>query len=151
MYKIIEKETGYLLDEIVSPLWVKQQRRVDFPISVETYEDADGLVLSDGDTIVGIAGRNMENYEPLVEIQVVDSNPYLFNEFKDTKYKIREVNENQESTKELVMTDMQGLVDVFSLQYGNQNLVLDTMQGLTDVFLAVSELQAKIDKLQGGV
>lgn len=151
MYRIIEDKTGYVLDEIVSPSWVKQQRRVDFPISVQTYEEADGLVLSDGNTIVGIAGRNMENYEPAVRIEEVDSNPYLFREFKDTKYGIKIVNENQESTKELVMTDMQGLVDVFSMQYDNQNLVLDTMQGLADVFLAVSELQAKIDKLQGGV
>lgn len=151
MYRIIEEKTGYVLDEIVSPSWVKQQRRVDFPISVQTYEEADGLVLSDGNTIVGISGRNMENYEPVVRIEEVDSNPYLFREFENTKYGIKVVNENQESTKELVMTDMQGLVDVFGLQYDNQNLVLDTMQGLTDVFLAVSELQAKIDKLQGGV
>lgn len=71
MYKIVNFETGQLIEKAENHTWVKQQKKVDFPISCDTYEEADGVVLSDGNTILGIEGRNMQNYTPTVIVSVI--------------------------------------------------------------------------------
>lgn len=77
MYRI-KDERGNIVDELVNPQWLKQQKRVDRPICANSYEEADGVVLSDGETMLGIAGRGMDNYTPLVTIKEVSSDPYVF-------------------------------------------------------------------------
>lgn len=77
MYRI-KDERGNIVDELVNPQWLKQQKRVDRPICANSYEEADGVVLSDGETMRGIAGRGMDNYTPLVTIKEVSSDPYVF-------------------------------------------------------------------------
>lgn len=78
MYRIRDAESGGIIEEVVQPPWLRQQRLVDFPILCDGYDEADGLVLSDGETKVGIAGRNMENYPPLVTVEEISSDPYVF-------------------------------------------------------------------------
>ena len=77
MFRILD-EYGCVIEESISPQWLKQQKRVDRPICANSYEEADGVVLSDGETMRGIAGRGMDNYTPLVTIKEVSSDPYVF-------------------------------------------------------------------------
>lgn len=88
MYRI-KDEYGNIIEESVAPTWVKQQRRVDRPILANSYEEADGVVLSDGETMVGIAGRNMENYTPLVTVVEVSSDPYIFQHMSELESQIK--------------------------------------------------------------
>ena len=80
MYNIYDATYNTLIETVANPVFLKQQERVDRPIAPAglTLDEADGVVLSDGDTMVGIAGRNMENYTPLVTIKEVSSDPYVF-------------------------------------------------------------------------
>lgn len=80
MYNIYDATYNNLIETVTNPIFLKQQERVDRPIAPAglTLDEADGVVLSDGDTMVGIAGRNMENYTPLVTIKEVSSDPYVF-------------------------------------------------------------------------
>lgn len=97
MYRLLD-EYGNIIDELINPTWLKQQRLVDRPIIANSFAEADGVVLSDGNTMVGITGRNMENYEPLVTVEEVSSDPYLFqrmaeieSQIKTTQTKVDEV------------------------------------------------------------
>lgn len=69
MYKIVNFETGELIEKTEQPRWVRQQDRVDDPVLCSTYEEADGVVLSDGNTTLGIEGRGMQNYTPTVLVE----------------------------------------------------------------------------------
>lgn len=69
MYKIVNFSTGELIEKGEYITWVKQQEKVDFPILCDSYEEADGVVLSDGNTMLGIEGRNMQNYTPTVLVE----------------------------------------------------------------------------------
>lgn len=73
MYKIINFATGELIEEIESPRWLRQQIGVDMPVGCDecTAETADGVMLSDNDTMLGIEGRNMQNYTPTVIVQEI--------------------------------------------------------------------------------
>lgn len=71
MYKIVNFETGELIEKTEQPRWVRQQDRVDDPVLCYSYEEADGVVLSDGNTMLGIEGRDMQNYTPTVLVSVI--------------------------------------------------------------------------------
>ena len=71
MYKIVNFSTGELIEKSEYVTWVKQQEKVDFPILCDSYEEADGVVLSDGNTMLGIEGRNMQNYTPTVLVSLI--------------------------------------------------------------------------------
>lgn len=98
MYQIINLETNVLIEEALNPQFVKQQPRVDFPICANNLEEANGVVLSDGNTMVGIykvdpeTGEsvfpNMDNYKPLVKIVEVPSDPYILNELGRVKSQV---------------------------------------------------------------
>ena len=64
-----EFSTGELIEKSEYVTWVKQQEKVDFPILCDSYEEADGIVLSDGNTMLGIEGRGMQNYTPTVLVE----------------------------------------------------------------------------------
>lgn len=91
MYQIINTETGELIEESVNPTWVKQQERADCPLTTYNLEEADGVVLSDQETYLGIEGRNMGNYTPLVRIVEVSSDPVVFAEIEAMKAQINAV------------------------------------------------------------
>lgn len=71
MYKIVNFETGELIEKIENPVFVKQQTNIDFPLVCDTLEEADGVQLSDGNTLLGIEGRNMQNYTPTVLVSEI--------------------------------------------------------------------------------
>lgn len=105
MYKIKDASDKALMDELLAPVWVRQQERVDLPICCDSYEDADGLVLSDGNTMVGIAGRNMENYKPLVVVEEVSGEPYLMAKLNELQSKVNTI-EQQSATTSAQVSDL---------------------------------------------
>lgn len=111
MYKIKHAKYGNLIEEQINPTWIKQQERVDRPILAESYEDADGIVLSDGNTMLGIAGRKMENYTPLVVIEEVNGEPYLMAQLEAVQAELVKLKEESSVNNEDIMaqlTAMQG-------------------------------------------
>lgn len=98
MYRIRDAESGGIIEEVVQPLWLKQQRLVDLPILCDEYGEADGLVLSDGETKVGIAGRNMENYPPLVAVEEISSDPYVFARLDSMQQQLDSIHNYQTET-----------------------------------------------------
>lgn len=115
MYRI-KDEYGNILEETVNPQWLKQQKRVDCPVSANNYQEADGVVLSDGETMVGIAGRGMDNYTPLVDVEEVSSDPYLFQQLNETSNKLdtKASQDKVESLEQQTTALMMGMVDVYS-------------------------------------
>lgn len=107
MYQIINLETGVLIEEALNPQWVKQQKLRDLPICANNLEEANGVVLSDGNTMVGIykvdpetgesVQPNMDNYEPLVRIVEVPSDAYIMSELNRVKAKVDAVHTYQTS------------------------------------------------------
>ena len=111
MYQIINLETNVLIEEALNPQWVRQQKLRDLPICANNLEDANGVVLSDGNTMVGIykvdpeTGEsvvpNMDNYEPLVKIVEVPSDAYIMSELNRVKAQVDNVHAYQ--TEETVL------------------------------------------------
>ena len=134
MYKIKNAQYGNLIEEQINPTWVKQQERVDRPILAESYEDADGIVLSDGNTMLGIAGRGMENYTPLVVIEEVNGEPYLMAQLEAVQAELEKAKKEQEATKSLMLDSMQGTADLYLAEQENKQLQLDAMQGIADLY-----------------
>lgn len=134
MYRIKNAQYGNLIEEQINPTWVKQQERVDRPILAESYEDADGIVLSDGNTMLGIAGRKMENYTPLVVIEEVNGEPYLMAQLEAVQAELEKAKKEQEATKSLMLDSMQGTADLYLVEQENKQLQLDTMQGIADLY-----------------
>ena len=134
MYKIKNAQYGNLIEEQINPTWVKQQERVDRPILAESYEDADGIVLSDGNTMLGIAGRGMENYTPLVVIEEVNGEPYLMAQLEAVQAELEKAKKEQEATKSLMLDSMQGTADLYLVEQENKQLQLDAMQGIADLY-----------------
>ena len=113
MYQIINNETGVLIEETLNPQFLRQQPLRDFPICANNLEEADGVVLSDGNTMVGIAKEyaegepNMLNYPPLVKIVEVPDGPYLLGEINRLK---SQVNAVQSSVTEVYNVQTEGTV-----------------------------------------
>lgn len=114
MYKIKDAKWGDLIEEITSPVWVRQQERVDLPICCDSYEEADGLVLGDGNTMVGIAGRNMENYKPLVVVEEVSGEPYLMARINDLENELRDAKQERQAIKDDNLALMMGVADLYA-------------------------------------
>lgn len=101
MYRI-KDEYGNVIDELVNPQWLKQQKRVDRPICANSYDDADGVVLSDGETMRGIAGRGMDNYTPLVTIEEISGEPYIMQQLSAMQAQVRAMQAQSTTTSEQV-------------------------------------------------
>ena len=101
MYKIKHARYGKLIEEQINPTWVKQQERVDRPILADSYAVADGIVLSDGNTMLGIAGRKMENYTPLVIIEEVNGEPYLMAQLEAVQAELEKLKEESSVNNEM--------------------------------------------------
>lgn len=118
MYQIINAETGVLIEETLNPQFLRQQPLRDFPICANNLEEADGVVLSDGDTMVGIAKEyaegepNMLNYPPLVRIVEVPDGPYLLGEINRLK---SQVNAVQNGVTEVYNVQTEGTVPKIDL------------------------------------
>lgn len=101
MYRI-KDEYGNIIDELVKPQWLKQQKRVDRPICANSYEEADGVVLSDGETMRGIAGRGMDNYTPLVTVEEVSGEPYIMQQIAAMQAQVNAMQVQNTTTSEQV-------------------------------------------------
>lgn len=107
MYRIKDAQYGAIIEEGISFTWVKQQKRVDSPILAQSLEEADGVVLSDDNTILGIkkdrepGAPNMDNYTPLVVVEEISSDPYIMTELYNMKTQLNEVYQHQ--TEETVL------------------------------------------------
>lgn len=112
MYQIINLETNVIIEEALNPQWVRQQKLRDFPICANNLEDANGVVLSDGNTMVGIykvdpetgesVQPNMDNYKPLVKIVEVSSDAYIMGELNRVKAQVDSVHAYQ--TENTILT-----------------------------------------------
>lgn len=78
MYKIINAKNGICIETAIDPTFLRQQMKTKVPIRAEGLFDADGVVLSDGETMLGIEGKNMPEYEPQVRVEKIDSDPLVF-------------------------------------------------------------------------
>lgn len=120
MYNIYDATYNNLIETVVNPVFLKQQERVDRPIAPAglTLDEADGVVLSDGDTMVGIAKEyaegepNMLNYPPLVRIVEVPDGPYLLDEINRLK---SQVNTVQNGVTEVYNVQTKGAVPKIDL------------------------------------
>lgn len=107
MYQIINNETGVLIEETLNPQFLRQQPLRDFPICANNLSEADGVVLSDGNTMVGIAKDyaegepNMLNYTPLVDVVEVPSDAYIMSELNRVRAQVDNVHAYQ--TEETVL------------------------------------------------
>lgn len=133
MYRI-KDEYGNIIDELVNPTWLKQQKRVDRPICANGYEEADGVLLSDGETMRGIAGRGMDNYTPLVTVEEVSGEPYIFQNLTSLLASALSQEQLGTDTQNIVIDAMSGMADLYETAMSNQQMQLDTMSGLADLF-----------------
>lgn len=113
MYRIIDAKTGALIEEIIAPRWVKQQKRVDYPILCDFAEEADGIVLSDGETVCGIEGKGMPEYTPIVRAVEVSSDPHLFERVNALENELKKA---QEENKVLQEMNQSALGEILLLQ-----------------------------------
>lgn len=109
MYQIINDETNVLITETLNVTFVRQQERVDRPILANNLGEADGVVFYVGDEEyqLGIAGKRMQNYTPLVRIVEVPDGPYLMGEINRLK---SQVNAVQSGVTEVYNVQTEGTV-----------------------------------------
>lgn len=100
MYQIINDETNVLITETLNVTFVRQQERVDRPILANNLAEADGVVFYVGNEEyqLGIAGRNMQNYTPLVRVVEVSSDAYIMSELNRVKAQVDSVHAYQTET-----------------------------------------------------
>ena len=128
MYQIINNDTGVLIEETLNPQFLRQQPLRDFPICANNLAEADGVVLSDGETMVGIAKEyaegepNMLNYPPLVRIVEVPDGAYLMGEINRLK---SQVNAVQSGVTEVYNVQTEGTVPRTDLDTAYQEGVND--------------------------
>ena len=148
MYRIRDYATGGLIEEVAAPIWLRQQKLVDRPIGCDTLEEADGLYLSDDETMVGIAGRGMENYPPLVTVEEFSGDPYILRELAGVKEQNTDIDTKLDAQQALTLTSLQGQADQYTTALNmqaqidaQQQLNLTALQGIADLSAALLTLQ----------
>lgn len=148
MYRIRDYATGGLIEEVAAPIWLRQQKLVDRPIGCDTLEEADGLYLSDDETMVGIAGRGMENYPPLVTVEEFSGDPYILRELAGVKEQNTDIDTKLDAQQALQLTSLQGQADQYTTALdmqaqidAQQQLNLTALQGIADLYAALLTLQ----------
>lgn len=148
MYRIRDYATGGLIEEVAAPIWLRQQKLVDRPIGCDTLEEADGLYLSDDETMAGIAGRGMENYPPLVTVEEFSGDPYILRELAGVKEQNTDIDTKLDAQQALTLTSLQGQADQYTTALNmqaqidaQQQLNLTALQGIADLYAALLTLQ----------
>ena len=148
MYRIRDYATGGLIEEVAAPIWLRQQKLVDRPIGCDTLEEADGLYLSDDETMVGIAGRGMENYPPLVTVEEFSGDPYILRELAGVKEQNTDIDTKLDAQQALTLTSLQGQADQYTTALNmqaqidaQQQLNLTALQGIAVLYAALLTLQ----------
>lgn len=103
MYKISNYKTKKTIEVVITPTFLKMQKN-GLPVlcSECTLETADGVRLSDKNTLLGIAGRNMQNYEPLVTVEEVSGEPYIMQQIAAMQAQVRAMQEQSATTGEQI-------------------------------------------------
>lgn len=101
MYRIINAKTKETIENNPNPFWVKMQKNGIY-IGCDNYEEADGITLSDEKTTLGIVGRSMESYTPLITVEEVSSDPYIFQQLESMQEQIRNMQVQSITTGEQV-------------------------------------------------
>lgn len=148
MYRIRDYATGGLIEEVAAPIWLRQQKLVDRPIGCDTLEEADGLYLSDDETMVGIAGRGMENYPPLVTVEEFSGDPYILRELAGVKEQNENTGSKLDAQQALTLTSLQGQADQYTTALdmqeqinAQQQLNLTALQGIADLYATILAMQ----------
>ena len=154
MYQIINNETGILIEETLNPQFLRQQPLRDFPICANNLSEADGVVLSDGNTMVGIAKEyaegepNMLNYTPLVRIVEVPDGAYVSGQIRTVQHQNENTASRLDAQQSLQLAGMQGQADQYTTTLAmqeqinaQQQLILANMQGLADVYTTLLSMQ----------
>lgn len=148
MYRIRDYATGGLIEEVAAPIWLRQQKLVDRPIGCDTLEEADGLYLSDDETMVGIAGRGMENYPPLVTVEEFSGDPYILRGLAGVKEQNTDIDTKLDAQQALTLTSLQGQADQYTTALNmqaqidaQQQLNLTALQGIADLYATLLTLQ----------
>ncbi len=114
MYRIKDAESGSVIEDNFAPCFVKQQERVDLPIVCGGLEEADGVVLSDDETMLGIKGKRMENYQPLVIIEEVNGEPYLMERMNDLERQLKQAKQERQEMRDDNIALMMGVADLYT-------------------------------------
>lgn len=114
MYNIINFETGKtveIIETFEDITWIKMQDNGYIACADCTYETADGVMLSDNNTILGIEGRNMQNYTPTVIIQEIPESVVQINFMSGALNDVvAQVNTINEKVNTIYDTQTQGVV-----------------------------------------
>lgn len=103
MYRIKDAKSNRFIEDAMNPVFLKQQQLVDRPTSpVGLFlKDADGIILSDG-SWVGISGRNMQNYEPLVIVEEISGEPYIMQQLAAVQAQVNAMQAQSTTTGEQI-------------------------------------------------
>lgn len=153
---IVKDKYGNVLERTVNPRWLKQQKLVDFPISADSYEEANGIVLSDenmygiykvdketGESVV----PNMNNY-PQVTVEEISGEPYIMQQLAAMKEQNTDIDTKLDAQQALTLTSLQGQADQYTTALdmqaqidAQQQLNLTALQGIADLYAALLTLQ----------
>lgn len=114
MYRVKDAATGGLIEEAICPIFVRQQELVDFPIACDSLDEADGLFLSDDQTLVGIAGKRMGNYKPNVTVEEFNGEAYLFERVQKLQDELNHAKEERQAIKDDNLALMMGVADLYA-------------------------------------
>lgn len=116
MYRIRDAATGALLEDTIDIRLVKQQLRVDMPIVCDDLSEADGIVYDDGtgEKMVGIAGRNMEEYGPLVLVEEISGEPYLMERMNELERQLKQAKQERQEMRDDNIALMMGVADLYT-------------------------------------
>lgn len=150
MYQIINHETGVLITETLNVTFVRQQERVDRPILANNLDEADGVVFYVGDEEyqLGIEGKRMQNYTPLVRVVEVPDGAYVSGQIRTVQHQNENTASRLDAQQSLQLAGMQGQADQYTTTLAmqeqinaQQQLILANMQGLADVYTTLLSMQ----------
>ena len=98
--------------------------------------------------MVGIAGRGMENYPPLVTVEEFSGDPYILRELAGVKEQNTDIDTKLDAQQALTLTSLQGQADQYTTALNmqaqidaQQQLNLTALQGIADLYAALLTLQ----------
>ena len=150
MYRIKDAATGGLIEERMTVTLVKQQERVDLPIVCDDLDEADGVIIGEGEyeETRGIVGRGMPDYTPLVTVEETSGEAYLWHSLGRVQAQGQRAAEKLDSQEALQLTSLQGQADQYTVALSTREQVtsqhqlnLTALQGIADLYAALLTLQ----------
>lgn len=153
MYRIKDAATGGLIEERMAVTLVKQQERVDLPIVCDDLDEADGVIIGEGEyeETRGIVGRGMPDYTPLVTVEETSGEAYLWHSLGRVQAQGQSAVEKLDSQEALQLTGLQGQADQYTVALSTQEQVtsqhqlnLTALQGIADLYATLLTMQAAL-------